>query len=142
MLVGLFDAAPVHNPFCCFSLHRSGKSTLLRLLLRLYDPQQGKILVGGRDIKTLPPAWLREHIGFVTSVKDTYVFTSTVRENVEFGLADMYLLPEEDQLALVEEAVGKAELLDSILEMPNGINTTIGEERCNDIICCGLYGRQ
>lgn len=50
-----------------------GKSTLLRLLLRLYDPQEGKILIGGVDIKTLEPAWLREHVSFVTSVKDTCV---------------------------------------------------------------------
>ena len=55
-----------------------GKSTLLRLLTRLYDVQGGTILLNGRDVRDFEPQWLRENIAFVTSVKDTYLFSTTV----------------------------------------------------------------
>ena len=48
-----------------------GKSTLLRLLERLYDVQAGEILINGKSIKQIDPSWLRRRIGFVMSVKDT-----------------------------------------------------------------------
>jgi ABC-type multidrug transport system fused ATPase/permease subunit len=54
-----------------------GKSTLLRLFARLYDVQGGQILLNGRDLRDYQPQWLRENIAFVTSVKDTYLFSVT-----------------------------------------------------------------
>lgn len=62
-----------------------GKSTLLRLLVRLYDVQEGTILLNGRSLRDYEPQWLRANVAFVTSVKDTYLFSTTVRENIEFG---------------------------------------------------------
>lgn len=66
-----------------------GKTTILRLLERLYDPCEGSISIGGRDIKTLDPCWLRRRASVVTSVKDTFVFTGSVRDNIEFGAHDV-----------------------------------------------------
>jgi ABC-type bacteriocin/lantibiotic exporter with double-glycine peptidase domain len=80
-----------------------GKSTLLRLLTRLYDVQEGVILLNGRDLRDYEPQWLRANIAFVTSVKDTYLFSTSVRENIEFGIGcgldpDM---PEQERIRLV-----------------------------------------
>ena len=58
----------------------SGKSSVARLLLRLFDPQQGKILIGGRDLKTLDPEAVRRMIAVVH--QDTYLFHGTVEENL------------------------------------------------------------
>ena len=66
-----------------------GKTTILRLLERLYDPCEGSISIGGRDITTLDPCWLRRRASVVTSVKDTFVFTGSVRDNIEFGAHDV-----------------------------------------------------
>ena len=50
-----------------------GKTTLLRLLERLYDPTEGTVTLGGCDLRKLDPRWLRQRASFVTSVKDTFV---------------------------------------------------------------------
>jgi ABC-type multidrug transport system fused ATPase/permease subunit len=61
----------------------AGKSTLVWLLLRFYDPASGRILVGGRDIREVPLATLRETIAVVT--QDTYLFFGTVAENLRIA---------------------------------------------------------
>lgn len=70
-----------------------GKTTLLRLLERLYDPCEGSISIGDRNLTSLDPCWLRQRASFVTSVKDTFVFTGSVRDNIEFGAHDVEVLP-------------------------------------------------
>jgi len=61
----------------------SGKSTLLNLLLRFYDPDEGRVLVGGRDVRELDPAWLRSHIA--TVMQEPTLFSRTVGENIAYG---------------------------------------------------------
>jgi ABC-type multidrug transport system fused ATPase/permease subunit len=62
----------------------SGKSTLLNLLLRFYDPADGRVLVGGRDIRALDPAWLRSRIAVV--LQEPTLFSRSVRDNIAYGL--------------------------------------------------------
>src|SRR5262249_28558459 len=64
----------------------SGKSTVARLLLRFYDPQGGRVLLGGRDVRELSLARLREQIAVVS--QDTYLFHGTVEENLRMGKPD------------------------------------------------------
>src|SRR5205823_8051639 len=61
----------------------SGKSTLLNLVLRFYDPDEGRVLVGGRDVRELDPGWLRGHIA--TVMQEPTLFSRTVRENIGYG---------------------------------------------------------
>jgi ATP-binding cassette subfamily B multidrug efflux pump len=65
----------------------SGKTTLIKLLVRLYDPTGGAIRVDGRDVRSLPPAYLRRQIGVVQ--QDHFLFTGTVASNIAFGRADL-----------------------------------------------------
>ncbi|CAK9014252.1 unnamed protein product [Durusdinium trenchii] len=64
----------------------SGKSTVLSLMLRLYEPTSGRILLDGREIKDYNPLWLRYHIGFVS--QDLVLCNRTVRENLLYGVAE------------------------------------------------------
>lgn len=77
----------------------------MRLLVRLYDVQEGTIQLNGRDLRDYEPQWLRANVAFVTSVKDTHLFSTTVRENIEFGSGcgldpDM---PEPERIRLVRQ---------------------------------------
>src|SRR5207245_11554080 len=64
----------------------SGKSSVARLLLRLFDPQRGAVKIGGHDIKTLDPEALRRMIAVVH--QDTYLFHGTIEENLRLGKPD------------------------------------------------------
>ena len=64
----------------------SGKSSVARLLLRLFDPQHGRVLIGGRDLKSLDPEMVRRMIAVVH--QDTYLFHGTVEENLRLGKPD------------------------------------------------------
>ncbi|GAG96600.1 unnamed protein product [marine sediment metagenome] len=60
-----------------------GKTTLAKLLLRLYEPQSGMILLDGKDIRDYPLNLLRTHIGYIE--QDIYLFSRTIKENIAFG---------------------------------------------------------
>lgn len=64
----------------------SGKSTLIQLLLRFYDPTEGRVLLGGEDIRTLRQVDVREHMGYAP--QRAYLFSGTVRDNIAFGHPD------------------------------------------------------
>lgn len=111
-----------------------GKTTLLRLLERLYDPTEGEISIGGHNIAEVSPVWLRKRASFVTSVKDTFVFTGTVRDNIEFGAHGIEELDEGSRLARVQAAAEEAQLTETIRSsLPNGLDTTIGERSEHDL---------
>ena len=96
----------------------AGKSTMVWLLLRFYDPEEGKITLGGRDLRDIPLAFLRRHIAAVT--QDTYLFHGTVADNLRFGNPD----------ATQEELEGAAQAANAhqfILELPQGYDTVVGE---------------
>jgi len=96
----------------------SGKSTILKLLLRFYDISEGEIIVDGHNIKELEQDNLRSLIGFVS--QDTYLFHGTVRENILYGSFDK---TEEDLI----NATKMAEAYDFITNLPDGFDTIVGE---------------
>ncbi|MBE9913146.1 ABC transporter ATP-binding protein [Paenibacillus donghaensis] len=61
----------------------SGKSSIINLLFRFYDPQKGTITIDGQDVKDLPKQWIRQHMGIV--LQDPYLFTGTIASNVSLG---------------------------------------------------------
>jgi len=96
----------------------SGKSSIVRLLLRLYDPDRGRVLVGGRDLRELGFDQLRSRLAVVN--QDTYLFHGTVEENLRLGK------PEASQKEL-EAAARSANAHDFIAALPQGYATVIGE---------------
>ncbi|MBV7337810.1 ABC transporter ATP-binding protein/permease [Chloroflexi bacterium TSY] len=94
----------------------SGKTTLARLLLRLYDPTQGRLLVGGREPKEVPLALYRRHIGMVT--QDVQLFQASVRDNLTFFRSTI-----DDQTILnVLDDLGLRSWLDTL---PDGLDTML-----------------
>jgi ATP-binding cassette, subfamily B, multidrug efflux pump len=98
----------------------SGKSTLVDLLVRAYDPDRGAILLDGVDIRRLTLAELREAIGFVP--QETFLFSQTLRENVLLGA------PDDGRLEQVAEV---AQLTEALPALPAGYDTMLGERGIN-----------
>lgn len=96
----------------------AGKTTLMSLLQRLYDPSSGSILVDGMDIRCLKQRSLRRQIGVV--FQDAVLFNDTVRNNIAYGS------PGASQKE-VEEAARAANAHEFILRMPEGYDTVVGE---------------
>ena len=95
----------------------SGKTTVLRLLLRLYDPGQGRIMIGGRDIRSMTQASLRANLGTVP--QDCVLFNETLMENVRYGRLEA---TDADVRAASERAA-----LDPDAKFPKGYDTVVGE---------------
>ncbi len=96
----------------------SGKTTLVKLLLRFYDVRSGRICLDSQDIRDLRLADLRQAIGFVS--QDVFLFHGTVRENIAYGTFDA-------PLEKIVEAARVAEAHDFITELPQGYDTIVGE---------------
>ncbi len=96
----------------------SGKSTLVRLLLRFYDPDAGRVTIDGHDVRDLDLGDLRRMTGLVS--QDVYLFHGTVRENIAYGVPDA---PLDDVIA----AATVAEVHDFVMGLPRGYDTIIGE---------------
>lgn len=96
----------------------SGKSTLVKLLLRLYEVQDGTITLDGIDLRQLQLADLRQAIGLVS--QDVFLFHGTVRENITYGSFDV-------TLSEVTAAAEIAEAHEFICQLPQGYDTIIGE---------------
>ncbi|MGL5835043.1 MAG: ABC transporter ATP-binding protein, partial [Waterburya sp.] len=96
----------------------SGKSTLVKLLLRLYEVQSGKITLDGQDIKDIVLWDLRRGIGLVS--QDVFLFHGTVRDNISYGSPDA-------SLSQVIAAAKIAEAEQFIKELPEGYDTIVGE---------------
>lgn len=96
----------------------SGKSTLVKLLLRLYDVREGSISVDGIDIRRLSLSDLRKAIGLVS--QDVFLFHGTVAENIRYGRQDA---SDED----VIEAASTSEAHEFIMSLPKGYDTIVGE---------------
>lgn len=96
----------------------AGKSTLAMLLPRLFDVSGGRILLDGRDIRTLTLAQLRRSIGFVP--QDPFLFSTTIRENIAFGLD----APDEQA---VRHAAAIAAVAEEIEALPRTYDTVVGE---------------
>jgi len=96
----------------------AGKSTLARLLYRFYDVQQGRITIGGHDIREVTQASVRQSIGIVP--QDTVLFNDTVEYNIAYGRTGA-------SRAEVEEAARAARIHDFIASTPRGYQTMVGE---------------
>ncbi|CAG9788382.1 unnamed protein product [Diatraea saccharalis] len=72
-----------------------GKSTIASLILRLYDPEKGRITLDGVDIRELDPVWLRSHIGYVS--QEPVLFNGSIKENILYGICDDHDTEEEDK---------------------------------------------
>jgi subfamily B ATP-binding cassette protein MsbA len=95
-----------------------GKSTLVNLISRFYDPAEGRVLMDGHDLRDLQIASLRSHIGIV--LQETFLFSGTLRENIKYGKAKG---TDEE----VMSAAIAANAHDFIMEFPEGYETEIGE---------------
>ena len=96
----------------------AGKSTFVNLIPRLIDPTAGRVLVDGRDARTIPLAVLRGAVGFVP--QEVFLFSDSVAGNVAFGSLNT---PTEK----IERAAEEADLLGNVRLFPQGFDTTVGE---------------
>ena len=100
----------------------SGKSTIAKLIQRLYVPERGRILVDGVDLAQVDPAWLRRQVGVV--LQENFLFNQSVRDNI--ALADPGLAMEQ-----VMQAAKLAGAHEFILELADGYDTLVGEHGCS-----------
>ena len=99
----------------------AGKSTILSLILRLYDPTSGAVKIDGHDLRTLTQKSLREQIGLVT--QETFLFHDTIFKNIQFGRPNATL---EEVYAAAQTAFAH----EFILAQPDGYDTVIGDKGC------------
>jgi ABC-type multidrug transport system fused ATPase/permease subunit len=96
----------------------SGKTTLVNLIPRLYDPQRGRVLIDGVDVRRVDLASLRHEIALVSD--DAFLFSATLRDNVAYARPDA-------TGSEVEDASRRAGLAEVVAELPDGYDTRIGE---------------
>ncbi|WP_231184815.1 ABC transporter ATP-binding protein [Haladaptatus sp. DYF46] len=96
----------------------AGKSTVLKLLLRMYDVNEGAIRIDGTDLRDVSLPSIRRNIGYVS--QNTFLFYGTVKENIEYGTFDA---SDEE----IEEAAKAAEAHEFISNLPDGYDTKVGE---------------
>ncbi|MBD2483594.1 ABC transporter ATP-binding protein [Planktothrix sp. FACHB-1365] len=99
----------------------AGKSSIIRLLCRLYEPSQGRILVDGIDIRELRQAELRRHIGVI--LQDGFLFAGDVKSNITLG--------ESYSLEKIKQAAEKTNVAQFIEQLPQGYNTELRERGTN-----------
>jgi subfamily B ATP-binding cassette protein HlyB/CyaB len=100
----------------------SGKSTIAKLIQRLYLPERGRVLVDGIDLAQVDPAWLRRQIGVV--LQENFLFNRSIRDNI--ALSDPGI--PMDQVIHAAKLAGAQEF---ILELPEGYDTIVGEHGCS-----------
>ena len=96
----------------------AGKSTVINLMLRFWDPEAGRILLGGSDLRCYPMMQLRRLFSVVS--QDVFLFSDSIRENIRLGRA-------EASDAEVEEVASRARIHDFITTLPQGYDTLVGE---------------
>ncbi|WP_144604568.1 ABC transporter ATP-binding protein [Algoriphagus algorifonticola] len=96
----------------------SGKSTIANLLMRMYDPAEGQILIDGKPIESFDISHLRKNIGYVP--QDVFLFSDTIGNNIAFGL-------DQTEKEIVEQAAKDADVYKNIVDFPKGFETMLGE---------------
>ncbi|CAI6097351.1 unnamed protein product [Clonostachys chloroleuca] len=104
-----------------------GKSTIVGIVERFYEPVEGKVFLDGHDLSTLNIRWLRQQMALVG--QEPTLFAATISENIKFGLigTDNENSDEEKQQALVEAAARQANAHDFIMQLPDGYQTNVGQ---------------
>ncbi|MCE2434505.1 MAG: peptidase domain-containing ABC transporter [Candidatus Latescibacteria bacterium] len=97
----------------------AGKTTLVKLVPRLFDPSEGRVMIDGMDVRDLAPHWLRRQVGMV--MQEPFLFSGTIAENIAIGQsdADMDRILEVAKLSCVHDFVS---------DMPLGYETKVGEQ--------------
>ncbi len=113
-----FVAEP-HQVIALLGPTGSGKTSVVNLIPRFYDPTSGRITIDGTDIQTVSLNSLRSQIGMV--LQETTLFAASIRENIAFGKPDA---TQEE----IEAAARDAQAHDFILQMTNGYDTPVGEQ--------------
>jgi ATP-binding cassette subfamily B protein len=96
----------------------SGKSTLVRMIPRLLEPDTGIVEIDGHDLRTIPLKTLRENMGYVP--QDVFLFSDTVANNIAFGDLDA----DRDE---IRRAAAEADLVENVADFPDGFDTYVGE---------------
>ena len=96
----------------------AGKSTIFQLLLRFYDPQAGRVLIDGVDVKQADPVAVRGRLGLVP--QDAVIFAASARENIRYGRPDA----SDEEVRAAAEAANALDFLDAL---PEGLDTWLGE---------------
>jgi ATP-binding cassette subfamily B protein len=96
----------------------AGKSTLAKLVARFYDPQRGRVLVDGHDLRDLSSSALRSQFGIVP--QEGYLFSGSIRDNIAFGRPDA----SEEEILAAASTVGARDFIEGF---PDGLDTEIGE---------------
>jgi ABC-type multidrug transport system fused ATPase/permease subunit len=118
ILHGLDLAAPAGETVAIVGPSGSGKSTVVNLVLRFWDPQEGRVTIDGCDLRGVTLASLRGQIGLV--FQDTFVFNTTVRENIAIGRPDA----SDEEISAAARGARLAEYVESL---PAGYDTVLGE---------------
>lgn len=104
----------------------AGKSTMVGLVCRFFEPTEGRVLIDGRDVRERSQLWLHSHIGYV--LQEPHLFSGTIRENIRYGRPDA----TDEEV----EAAARAVHLDGIAaRLPHGYDTDVGE--CGDKLSTG-----
>ncbi len=116
-----FDA-PAGQTFALVGATGSGKSTTLNLLHRVFDPTEGRVLIDGRDIRTMTLESLRANIGVV--FQEPFIFARSIEENLRIGKPDA-------TKAEMEKALEAAQAIEFVRRSPHGLQTVIGDRGRN-----------
>ncbi|OLA92195.1 MAG: lipid A export permease/ATP-binding protein MsbA [Sutterella sp. 63_29] len=110
--------APTGSCIALVGLSGAGKSSIVHMIPRFWNPTEGRILIDGRDIRTFTLESLRKHIAIVS--QDVFLFDDTIRNNIAYGMPNA---TDQDVAKVVEAAA----LTDFIASLPQGLDTFVGE---------------
>ncbi len=96
----------------------AGKSSLVNLIPRLYDVSEGSVLIDGKDIRTIPIATLRKHIGYVP--QETFLFSDSIAENIRYG-------DDEAERERIHDAAEVSQIAKDVADFPQRFETMLGE---------------
>ncbi|MEQ3641059.1 MAG: ABC transporter ATP-binding protein/permease [Alteromonas sp.] len=118
ILNGITFTVPAGKKIAVVGASGAGKSTIMKLLFRFYEPNEGQIFIDGKDIKQLSQDSLRAHIGIVP--QDTVLFNTSLKENIRYGN------PKATDNE-ISQVIKLAHLEAFIEKLPEGLETTVGE---------------